>query len=142
MNLKKHAPLLVAVGGIVVGFTLIRFNADHRNDITSLTLLLAGAAICASSPAIALAWMMHRKGRFRVRWSGIACALLMVIGMMGPSRVDALVPYNFGDIFGLFFWSGFLGLVIPMLVRWMHQRRQNNRVHPSTRASGLEVGNL
>ncbi|WP_413432591.1 hypothetical protein [Crateriforma spongiae] len=50
MNLKKHAPLLFAVGGIVVGFTLIRFNADHRNDITSLSLLLAGAAICASSP--------------------------------------------------------------------------------------------
>jgi hypothetical protein len=132
--LPKHNPhIWFAVAGVVAGFTMMNLNAAHNNDPTRLAILIAGALLCGLAPLAAFMWNLKQKGRFHIRPSGLLAVILMIVGFLGPSRVDALVPWRFGDIFGLLFWSGFALLAFLLFRYWHATRRQNQTVHPSPR---------
>ena len=130
---KRNLHVWFAVAGIVVGFTMMNLNAAHNDDPTRLGILIAGAFLCGLAPLAAFMWNLKRKGRLHIRRSGMFAGILMIVGFLGPSRVDALVPWRFGDIFGLLFWSGFALLGFLLLRYWHTTRRQNQVVHPSPR---------
>lgn len=127
---KRNLHVWLAVVGIVVGFTMMNLSAVHNNDPTRLGILIAGALLCGLAPFM---WTLKRKGRLHIRRSGVFAVVFMVVGFLGPSRVDALVPWRFGDIFGLLFWSGFALLFFLMVRYWHTTRRQDQTVHPIPR---------
>ncbi len=133
MSTKRNLHVWLAVAGIVVGFTMINLNAAHNNDPMRLGILIAGALLCGLAPLSAFMWTLKRKGRLHIRRSGVFAILLVVVGLLGPSRVDALVPWRLGDIFGLLFWFGFAFLCCLLVCHWYTARRQNQAVYSNPR---------
>ena len=130
---KRNIHVWLAIAGIVTGFTMMKLSVVHNNDPTKLSILIAGALLCGVAPLAAFMWTLKRKGRLHLQPSGVFAVLLMIVGLLGPSRVDALVPWRFGDLFGLLFWSGFALLSFLLVRRWNTTRRQNQTVHAGPR---------
>ena len=133
MPSKRNLHVWFAVAGIFLVFTIVNLKAAHNNSPTRLAILIAGALLCGLAPLAAFMWNLKRNGRLHIRRSGLFAVILMIVGILGPSRVDALVPWRFGDIFGLLFWSVFALLCFVLLRYWYTTRRQNQTVHPSPR---------
>ncbi len=136
MLAKKNVHVWLAFVGIVVGFTMMKLFVTHNNDPTKLAILISGALLCVTSPLAAFMWSLKRKGRLHIGRFGILAVLLMGVGLLGPSRVDGLVPWRFGDIFGLIFWFGF-ALLCFLLVRYWHTTRRQNQAMIRSGGSGL-----
>jgi len=129
MPSERNLHVWFAAVGIVLGFTMMKISAEHGNDPMKLAILVSGALLCVLVPLAALMWTLKREGRLQFRRSVCFAVVLMVVGLLGPSRVDALVPWKFGDIFGLVFWSGF-ALLCFLLCRNRHSTpRQDQTVH-------------
>lgn len=136
---KQYAHVWLAFAGIVVGFTMMKLVVTHNHDPTRLAILIAGALLCGLAPLAAFMWSLKRKGRLHIGRSGILAVLLMVVGLLGPSRVDALVPWRFGDIFGLVFSFGF-ALLCFLLVRYWYTTQRQNQAMIRSGGGGLSQG--
>lgn len=139
MLAKKNVHVWLALVGMVVGFTMMNLFVAHNNDPTKLAILIAGALLCVLAPLAAFMWSLKRKGRLHISQSGFLAGLLMVVGLLGPSRVDALVPFRLGDLFGLVFWSGF-SLLCFLLIRYWHTTRRQNQAMIRSGGGGLSQG--
>jgi hypothetical protein len=139
MLTKKNVHVWLAVAGVVVGFTMMTLVIAHNNDPTKLAILIAGALLCVLAPLASFMWTLKRKRRLHISRSGFLAVLLMVVGLLGPSRVEALVPFRLGDIFGLVFWSGF-ALLCFLLIRYWHTTRRQNQAMIRSGGGGLSQG--
>tara|TARA_R110002073_G_scaffold240952_1_gene402765 strand:+ start:1699 stop:2148 length:450 start_codon:yes stop_codon:yes gene_type:complete len=120
MTLTRDTKIAIALGavGAAIGYSLLVLNVRHDFDTAPLVLMLFGAVLIVLCPLVALLWTLHQKRKLPIRRYDVCCAVVMLVGLLGPSRFEPLVPYRLGDFFGLLFWSGFLTLVGLMTYRW------------------------
>ena len=124
MILTRDTKIAIAFGvvGAAIGYSLLVSNVRHDFDTAPLVLMLFGAVLIVLCPLAALLWTLHQKRKLHIRRYDVCCAVVMLVGLLGPSRFEPLVPYRLGDFFGLLFWSGFLTLVGLMTYRWLKSR--------------------
>ena len=124
MTLTRDTNVTIALGafGAAIGYSLLVSNVRHRFETGPLVLMLFGAVMTVLCPLAAFFWTLHRKRKLHLRRSDVCCVIVMLIGLLGPSRFEPWVSYRMGDIFGLLFWSGFLTLIGLMTYRWRKSR--------------------
>lgn len=118
---KSKLPICCAVIGISSGFTLMKLNVAHNNDVTKLSLLIVGAALCVLAPLGALVWTLKQQGRHRIPFPELLAILITIIGMMNPA-LHSSARWSVG---GILFYTGLTSLMLLTLVRWQVRRKQN-----------------
>ena len=74
-----------------------------------------------------------------IQLSEVLCVVIIFAGLFGPSPCVMLVPYGFGDFFGLLSTSGFILLIALLVVRWRKSSRVDDNHQQSV--SGTDTLN-